>query len=187
VALMRGIPGMQVFSPADGEDLVAGLPSLLASGAPCYIRHNALPPAAAHTPFVPGRAEVIAGGTDVAVLVHGFLLREVVRALPALKAEGISTRVLNMRMLSPVDEVAIVSAAEETSLLVTVEDHFMTGGLATIVAEVLQRSGKNARHLPIALEGRWFTPGLLDDVLSHEGFTGAQIARRISSAFRHTT
>jgi len=186
VALMRGIPGMQVFSPADGEDLVAGLPSILASDAPCYVRYNALPSTARHSPFVHGRAEMIADGTDVTVLVHGFLLREVMRALPALQEEGISTRVLNMRMLAPVDEHAIVRAADETSLLVTVEDHFMTGGLATIVAETLQRAGKTARHLPIALEARWFTPGLLDDILSHEGFSGPQIARRITNAFRHT-
>ena len=188
VALMRGIPGMQVFSPADGEDLVAGLPSILASEAPCYIRYNALPPATPHTsPFTPGRAEVIARGSDVAVLVHGFLLREVVRARPALEAEGISARILNMRMLAPVDEEAVIRAADETSLLVTVEDHFLRGGLATIVAEVLQRSGRTARHLPVALDGRWFTPGLLDDVLANEGFTGPQLARRIADAFRHTT
>ncbi|HUI09841.1 MAG TPA: transketolase C-terminal domain-containing protein [Bacteroidota bacterium] len=186
VALMRGIPGMQVFSPADGEDLVAGLPSILASDAPCYIRYNALPAAAPHAPFAPGRAETIAPGADVAVFVHGFLLREVMRALPILASEGIAARVLNMRMLAPVDEEAICRAADETSLLVTVEDHFQTGGLATIVAEVLQKAGKTARLLPIALEGRWFTPGLLDDVLAHEGFTGPQIARRISTMFRHT-
>ena len=187
VALMRGIPGMQVFAPADAEDMVACLPSILASDAPCYIRYNALPAVVQHAPYVPGKAELIAEGKDVTVLVHGFLLREVMRALPALNSEGISARVLNMRVLAPVDAQAIVSAAAETSLLVTVEDHFLSGGLATIVAETLQRAGKGARVHPIALESRWFAPGLLDDVLEHEGFTGPQIARRIVNAFRHST
>ncbi|HTO93767.1 MAG TPA: transketolase C-terminal domain-containing protein [Bacteroidota bacterium] len=186
IALMRGIPGMQVFSPADGEDLAACLPSILASDAPCYIRYNALPPAVPHAPYVPGKAEMIVDGKDVTVLVHGFLLREVMRARPALDAEGISARVVNMRTLSPVDTSAIIQAADETSLLVTVEDHFMTGGLATIVAETLQRAGKRARIDTVALD-RWFTPGLLDDVLEHEGFSGPRLARRITNAFRHTT
>jgi transketolase len=186
IALMRGIPHMEVFSPSDGEDLVIGLPSILASPSPCYIRYNALPPAVKHSAdFVPGEAETVAEGDDVAILVHGFLLREVMRALPALEGAGLSARVLNMRMLQPVDEEAILRAARETRLLVTVEDHFLTGGLATIASEVLVRGRTAARHLPFALEGRWFTPGLLDDVIEHEGFTGAQIARRILEAIRN--
>ena len=188
IALMRGIPHMQVFSPADGEDMVIALPSILASSSPCYIRYNALPAAVRHTPdFSPGKAEVVAEGDDVAILVHGFLLREVMRALPALRKEGLSVRVLNMRMLQPVDENEILRAARETGLLVTVEDHFMTGGLSTIVAEVLGRHRMTARHLPFALEGRWFTPGLLEDVLETEGFTGPQIAGRILETIRNNT
>lgn len=185
IALMRGVPHMQVFSPADGEDMVIGLPALLASDSPCYIRYNALPAPVRHTEeFSPGKAELVAEGTDVAILVHGFLLREVVRALPALKAEGISARILNMRMLQPVDEDAILQAAAGTGMLVTVEDHFLTGGLATIVAEVLLRHRATARHVPFALDGHWFSPGLLDSVLETEGFTGPQIARRIIQTLR---
>jgi transketolase len=180
IALMRGIPHMQVFSPSDGEDLVIGLPSILASSSPCYIRYNALPAPVAHTAaFSPGKAEVIAEGKDVAILVHGFLLREVMEALPLLAAEGVSARVINMRMLKPVDEQEILRAARETTLLVTVEDHFMTGGLATVVAEVLTRHRTTARHLAFALEERWFVPGLLESVLEKEGFTGPQIGRKI--------
>jgi len=186
IALMRGIPHMQVFSPADGLDLVIGLPSLLASASPCYIRYNALPAPVRHNPvFSQGKAELVAEGSDVAILVHGFLLREVMRALPILRAEGLSVRILNMRMLQPVDESEILRAARDAGILVTVEDHFVTGGLATIVAEVLDRHHAGARHLPIALEGRWFTPGLLEPVLEKEGFTGPGIARRISRALRH--
>jgi transketolase len=186
IALMRGIPHMQVFSPADGEDLVIGLPALLASASPCYIRYNALEAAVRHErSFTPGKAEVIAEGSDVAILVHGFLLREVMGALPALRKEGLSVRVLNMRMLQPVDENEILRAAGETGLLVTIEDHFLSGGLGTIVAEVLLRHRTAARHLPFALEGRWFRPGLLGDVLTTEGFTGPQIAERILHTMRN--
>lgn len=186
IALMRGIPHMQVFSPADGEDMVIGLPSMLASASPWYLRYNALPAPVRHSrEFSPGKAEVVVEGNDVAILVHGFLLREVMRALPALREGGLSPRVVNMRMLQPVDEAEILRGARETRLIVTVEDHFLSGGLATIVAEVLGRAGTTARHLPFALKGRWFTPGLLDPVLEAEGFTGGQIAQRILNAFRN--
>jgi transketolase len=182
VSLMRGIPHMQIFSPADLQDMLLCLPALFASRRPCYVRYVSTPPAVNHRrDFTPGVAEVVTEGKDLTVLVHGFLLREVMRALPLLSARGLSTRVVNMRMLQPVDEAEIVRAAVETRRIVTVEDHFLTGGLATITAEVLQRRQVRAQLVPIALEQRWFTPGLLDDVLLADGFTGEQIAERITT------
>ncbi|HUK62609.1 MAG TPA: hypothetical protein VLV15_04720, partial [Dongiaceae bacterium] len=55
VAVMRTIPGMQIFCPADESELLAGLPEVLASPAPAYIRFNARPSALAHAPFELGR------------------------------------------------------------------------------------------------------------------------------------
>jgi transketolase len=87
-----------------------------------------------------------------------------------------------MRTLKPVDEEVILAAARETRLLVPIEDHFLTGGLNTIIAEVCQRHRLAPKVLPIALEHRWFKPALLDDVLQYEGFTGAAIAARVRDA-----
>jgi len=72
--------------------------------------------------------------------------------------------------------------ARRGSLIVTVEDHFITGGLYSILAEVLLRNQTTARVLPLALEERWYRPGRLSAVLEHEGFTGQHIARRIAAA-----
>ena len=116
---------------------------------------------------------------DVTILVYGFLLREAWEAKARLEAEGLSVRLVNVRMPKPIDVEAVLSAARETSLLVTVEDHFLTGGLFSIVSETLVRHGQTADVLPIALEERWFKPALLPDVLRYEGFTGEQIAARI--------
>lgn len=185
VSLMRGIPTFHVFCPADEEDLVIGLPHILASPSPTYIRHNGLKTAvsdgfAGHDPhFEIGKAELIANGHDVTILVYGMLLAQALVARNILEAEGVSVRLLNMRMPKPVDEDAILRAVAETSLLVTLEDHFLTGGLFSIVSETLVRHGQMADVLPIALDGRWFKPALLPDVLHYEGFTGPQIAYRI--------
>jgi len=183
VALMRGIPGMQVFCPADAAELGEALPTLLAGPEPCYIRYNAAPPAVRHRkPFAVASAEVLSEGDGVALLTYGFLLREAEKARVILESRGIPVRLVNLRMLAPVDESAIVEAAQRTQLLVTLEDHFRTGGLYSIAAEVLVRHRLAPRVLPIALEDRWFKPALLDDVLAHEGFTGERIAKRILDA-----
>jgi len=88
-------------------------------------------------------------------------------------------RLINVRTPKPIDEEAVLSAARECNLLVTLEDHFLTGGLYSIVAETLLRHGQTADVLPFALDERWFRPALLADVLRFEGFTADQIAARI--------
>lgn len=177
IALMRGIPGMGVFCPADEDELLQGLPAVLESPNPFYIRYNAMKPIVAHSQhFEIGVAERLTDGEDICILTYGFLLREAIEAGRILESEGISVRVVNMRTLSPVDEIAILRAVEETALVVTLEDHFLTGGLYSIVAEVLLRNHVRGNVMPIALNQHWFTPGLLSDVLRLHGFTGEAIA-----------
>jgi transketolase len=181
VALMRGIPPMTIFCPADEEDMVIGLKTMLQSPSPVYIRYNNIKPVIEHSSrFQIGKAELITDGSDITILVYGMLFNETIKTLQVLNYEGYSVRLINMRTLKPIDQKIILKAARETSFIVTIEDHFLTGGLYSIVAELLlkfQISG--VRVLPIALEDRWFKPGLLSDVLKYEGFTGQQMAEKI--------
>src|SRR5262249_8227885 len=96
---------------------------------------------------------------------------------------GIDVRLVNMRTLAPVDDAAILAAARETSLVVTVEDHFAVGGLASIVAEVAAANQIAIPLYPIALAGPWFNPPPFADVLECEGFSPEQIASRVSAAY----
>ncbi len=185
VALMRGIPNMRVFVPADVAELVLGLPCIVRDEHPWYVRYVDSAPVIAHDPeFAIGRAETVLKGTNVAILVAGMLFGEAYAAARRLREDGVSTRLINLRTVKPVDEAAIVAAARETELLVTIEDHFLTGGLHSIVAEVLLGYGITCRTLPIAFEERWFPPALLDDVLRVEGLRGDLLAQRICTALQ---
>ncbi len=185
VALMRGIPNMQVFCPADEQDLVLGLPAVLSSPHPTYIRHNLLSAIVEHSrEFKIGRAEVISDGDDVAILVCGLLFRQAYQARNLLQMAGLSVRLSNLRTVKPLDEDEILCAAQKCRLLVTVEDHFQAGGLYSAVGEKLLRHRVTTPVLPLALDGRWFRPALLNDVLEHEGFTGPQIAVKILNTMR---
>ena len=179
VALMRGIPGMEVYAPADEADLLAMLPTIWASPRPAYVRICTQPALVAHEPFVPGKAEVLRTGTDVTILTYGMLLSQAIEAADRLAEQGHSVGLVNMRSLKPVDEAVIGEIAERSALVVTLEDHFQTGGLYSIVAETLLCRRQTAHVLPIALHERWFRPGRLPDVLQAEGFTGPQIAETI--------
>jgi transketolase len=179
VAIMRGIPGMEVFCPADEDDLVRMLPAIWQSAAPSYVRINHKPGAYTHTDFEKGKAEVISEGSDVTLLTYGFLFGQALEAKQLLEKEGLSVGLVNMRSLKPVDEACIIRCATSSKLLVTIEDHFQTGGLYSIVAETLVNQPHKATVFPMALKERWFKPGLLSEVLAFEGFTPNALAATI--------
>jgi transketolase len=186
VGLMRAIPGMQVFCPADLPELIEALPAIVASPAPAYLRYTAAPPAVTHVaPFAIGRAETLATEEGVSILTYGPLLREAERARLTLAARGVPVGLVNLRTLEPADEQSIVEAARGAELVVTLEDHFHRGGLHTIVAETCLKHRIAPRVLGIDLGQSFFKPALLADVLAHEGFTGARIAERILDALCH--
>lgn len=179
VSLMRGIPNVSVFCPADEDELVNGMIELMNSPSPCYIRHNNLQPLIKHERFQIGKAEVLGDGYDAAILVYGVLFNQAFMAREVLEAEGIKTIIINLRTLKPIDEIQIIKTVEECELIVTLEDHFITGGLYSILSEILLRNKKTAEVLPIALQDRWFKPALFNDVLEFEGFSANKIAQKI--------
>jgi transketolase len=182
VALMRLIPSMNVFCPADLVELIAGLAVILQDSRPWYIRYPAAAPAVEHVArFEIGRAEILAQGTDLTVLTYGHLVEQCVGAVAELAESGIHARLLNMRTLKPVDCDALFDAAIHTRHLVVVEDHIASGGLGTIVAEQLASHRLAATLDLISLADRWFAPALLHDVLEHEGFSATKLARRIAA------
>ena len=182
VSIMRGIPNIKVFCPADENDMMKCLPEIYNDPAPYYIRFNAVKSIVEHEEFKIGKAETFGNGTDIAILVYGFLFTKAYKAKEILESKGFSVRLLNMRTLKPVDEEAILKSVDECRLIVTLEDHFITGGLYSILAEVLLKNKKTANVLPLALMNKWFKPGLLEDVLEYEGFTAEKIAERINEA-----
>jgi transketolase len=184
VALMRAIAGMQIVCPADEAELLAAMPAILATDAPCYVRFNAMRPAVEHSaPFEMGRAEVLSEGGDVSLLTYGLMLREADLARQHLEAEGLRVRLVNLRTLRPIDARAVLRAAAESKLIATVEDHLLVGGLYSIVCEILVANEVRAKVLPIALDS-WFKPALLKDALAFERFDGASIAARVVGALR---
>ncbi len=180
IALMRGIPNMQIFAPADMNDLTASLPQIVASQEPCYIRYPAAAPTnIERTRLGIGNGEPIATGSDVEILTYGVLVREAILAREILAKEGVSVGIMDVRWLRPFDSETVLEAVHAAALTVTLEDHFLSGGLFSILSEELVKREEMATVLPIALEERWFKPALLPDVLEYEGFTGKQIAKKI--------
>src|SRR5262249_32051658 len=105
VALMRVVPGFEIFCPADAEDLRLGLPAVVSSASPAYLRLNLRPAPIAHERhFRVGRAEVIEEGRDISILCAGALFPEALEASRRLRSRGLSVGLVNVRMVEPLDE-----------------------------------------------------------------------------------
>ena len=181
VSIMRGIPPVNIFCPSDEEDMLLGLREVFLNPSPFYIRFNNLNPVIKHNKnFRIGKAEVISEGRDIVILTYGILLRQAVEAADILRSEGRSVGIINLRTLKPVDEKLLKKICSSDVLVVTLEDHFITGGLYSILSELLIKEKIRCNILPIALENKWFKPGLLPDVLDFEGFTAEKITGRIN-------
>ena len=139
-ALMRTIPGMTVMCPSDDVEARKMLHAAYEMDGPVYIRFGRAATPVYHAedvPFVVGKGEVLQDGTDVAVIATGILVPEAIEAGKRLAAEGISTRVINMATIKPLDTEIVLRAARECGKIVTVEEHNIIGGLGEAVCATL--------------------------------------------------
>ena len=139
-ALMRTIPGMTVMCPSDDVEARKMLHAAYEMDGPVYIRFGRAATPVYHAEdfsFVVGKGEVLQDGTDVAVIATGILVPEAIEAGKRLAAEGISTRVINMATIKPLDTELVLRAARECGKIVTVEEHNIIGGLGEAVCATL--------------------------------------------------
>ena len=140
-ALMRSIPGMVVMSPADDVEARAMVRAAYEHVGPVYMRfgRSAVPVIHDETNyrFEIGKGELLADGTDVAIIANGLMVNEALEAAKALKADGISARVINMATIKPLDKELVLKAARECGKVITCEEHSVIGGLGEAVCALL--------------------------------------------------
>jgi transketolase len=185
IGVMSSIPNMNIFAPADNEDLLIGMPKVIESESPFYIRFNDSPAIIEHKKdFQIGKAEIIKEGSDVSILVYGILLKEAIKASQILENNGVSAEVVNMRTVKPLDEEMILNSLQNKKLTVTFEDHFEFGGLYHQIALLVTKNRLKSNILPINLKDRFFKPAMMEDILQYEGFRGEDVANKILSELK---
>jgi transketolase len=178
IALMRAIPNLQVFLPADANQAVALTKALAASTEPAYVRvgRGAVPDVyGPDAPFEIGKAVKLRAGKDVALIACGEMVYHAARAAKLLASEGIEASVYDMATIKPLDEAAILEAAEADAI-VTIEEHSIKGGLGGAVAEVVcQKHPVKMRILGLPDEPLF--NGESKDVFAHYNLTAEGVAQ----------
>jgi len=142
IAVMRAIPNMNIVVPADIADIKRSLRSIVADvRGPVYYRigRDYAPPVTdGHDyEFALGKAYTLRDGYDVTIVGAGPILYEALTAAEMLEKMGISTSVINLLTVKPIDVESIERAARATGRIVTVEEHVVYGGIGSAVAEVV--------------------------------------------------
>ncbi len=169
IALMRVLPGMRVFVPADYAAAYAALKLAAKTPGPVYVRMGRAAVPCVYDSNVEleiGRAYVLREGTDVTIIACGVEIREALLAAEQLAEEGISAEVIDAFSVKPLDEETILASVKKTGRVVVAEEHSVIGGLGSAVAELL---GAKA-PCPIAFVGvrdRFGKSGEFEELLSY--------------------
>ncbi len=183
---MRTIPHMRVLAPADETDLVNALHTALALPGPVSLRYPRGAGMGAPVPEEPqmlevGKSRLLREGNDACVLAFGTVAYRALEAAEMLAAEGINVRVVDMLWAKPLDEEAILAAAE-TGCVVTAEEGAIVGGCGEGVIEVLSQHRVQCPVTTLALPDRFVRHGSVPQLLHEVGLDAEGIATSIRKA-----
>lgn len=140
VALMRAIPGSVVCDAADATQLDWIIREFAKSEGVHYIRANRKDVRNVYeegSTFEMGKGNIVREGSDVLIITAGQIVSDALDAAEALEKEGISVEIIDMFCIKPLDVDLIVKEAADKKAVVSFENHSITGGLGSAVAEVL--------------------------------------------------
>lgn len=155
LAMMRAIPNCTVFYPCDGVSTVRLMALAASTHGPVYIRTTR-----PKTPVVYDAAErFVVGGSKtlrqspadvVTVVGAGITVFEALEAHETLARDGLAIRVVDAYSVQPIDAAGLIAAGRATGgRILTVEDHYSTGGLGDAVSEAVSDTGFRVRRLAV--------------------------------------
>ncbi|MFA6281499.1 MAG: transketolase family protein [Candidatus Omnitrophota bacterium] len=185
VNFMRAIPNMKVIIPCDGAETKNAVIAAYENDGPFYVR---LGRAKVNTlsekkDFVFGKGYQMCEGKDLAIIACGVMVEEAIIAASVLKEKGISVSVYNVHTIKPIDSELIINIAKKYGKILVCEEHQVTGGLYSAVAEIL------ANKYPvfiehIGVEDKFGQSGLPKELMECYGLSSSCIAKKAEQISR---
>jgi 1-deoxy-D-xylulose-5-phosphate synthase len=192
IAYLRCVPNVTVMQPKDEDELVDMLHTGIELGSPAFIRYPRGPGAGVHVKDTPqllevGHAEVLREGSNIVLWALGSMVRDALRIADRLRdEENLSVGVVNARFVRPLDRTLLLSQAAVVPLIVTLEDHVVTGGFGSSVLEALQEAGCLAAVERIGWPDRFVEHGSNVEVLrAAYGLSPDDMHRRILERWKN--
>lgn len=185
-AWIRAIPNIAIVAPADRIETSAATAWAVEHSGPVFLRlsrigvPDLLPEG--HM-FELGKANTLHDGLDLTIIANGTLTHRAVAAVDLLAKDGIEARLLNMASVRPIDEEAIIRAAQETGAIVTCEEHTIFGGLGGAVAEIVVENAPVPMKR-LGVPGTFAPTGSADFLLDEFGMSPEGIAGNAAAVIK---
>lgn len=180
IAYLRMIPNVKMLAPSNEEELSSALHTALRLEGPVAIRYprgeaQGVPISSNPETFEPGVSRCVREGEDVTILAFGRFVYSALEAAELLQEKGISTRVVDMRWVKPLDKHA-VSQAAKTRLIVTLEEGVIQGGVGEEVLEMLACEKLHAKVVNLGIPDTFIEQGKVDLLFQDLGLDAQGIA-----------
>jgi len=162
IGILRSIPGITIISPADSLETVKALEAAVKSENSTYLRLTG----ASNNPiiynkdynFEIGKSITLKEGKDIIIFSSGAMVYQSLEVAKILERKNISTKVVNMHTIKPIDKLAIDEACN-FKLIVSVEEHNVIGGLGSAIAEHKSSLEKSPKQLILGVKDTYTKGG----------------------------
>lgn len=181
IALMRVIPGMEVYVPCDAAETKAVIRYVASTNKPAYVRlgrSGVEDVYSEDTKFDFSKVRVVREGTDAVVFACGMEVQAALEAAKKLEAEGVSLEVVDVCAIKPADESGIVEILKKFDKVFTAEEHSVIGGLGGLIAEVSTANEPKKIHR-MGLKDRYAESGEASALMHKYGLDGEGLYKEI--------
>lgn len=191
LACIRALPNMTIICPGDAFEVRAALRAALKHPGPVYLRLGKKGEPVVHTSvpaFTIGQGIILRPGREVALLSTGNLLPVAVQAADQLEAHGLSTQLVSMPTVKPLDVDLLAEVFATCRVVATIEEHSIIGGLGGSVAEwQADQPTPGGRLIRIGTADHFLhEAGEQAYAREHFGLTPERIVERILTCFART-
>jgi len=181
IGLMKMLPGMTVINTCDYNQTKAATIAIADFDGPVYLRFGR-PKVPVFMPtedtFEIGKGIQLTEGTDVTIVATGHLVWESLQAAEKLEAEGISTEVINIHTIKPLDEDIILKSVAKTGCIVTAEEHNKLGGLGESVARALTLNNPTPQEF-VATDDTFGESGTPEQLMEKYGLDANAVVKAV--------
>ena len=186
IGLMKMLPGMVVINPCDYNQTKAATIAIADYVGPVYLRFGR-PKVPNFTPedqkFEIGKAVLLNEGSDVTIFATGHLVWKAIEAAEILEQKGISSEIINIHTIKPLDAEAVLSSVSKTKAVVTAEEHMMNGGLGDSIAQLLSRKLPTPIEM-VAVDDKFGESGKPEELLTKYGIDTDNIVSAVESVLK---
>jgi|TARA_B100002003_G_scaffold97820_1_gene91078 transketolase len=186
VGILRSIPGITIISPADSLETVKALEAAVKSETPSYLRLTG----SSNNPiiynknyeFKIGKSITLREGKDITIFCAGAMVHKSLEVAKILESKNISSKVVNMHTIKPIDKMAIEEACN-SKLIVSVEEHNIIGGLGSAIAEYKSSLKKSPKQLFLGIKDTYSKGGNYKFLQEKHRLTSNKIVEDILNSY----